>query len=229
MAKRRRERGGGVLFFSAAMAAWMGWLYPGVGITGAPPAAVVSPALFLLAAALAAGALARGGAFGRGRAMDLAARFAPRRTADALASRYRDIRDIRDMDWLTFERLVSAHYRTRGCRKIGDNGPGKDGGVDIRLRCGGRKILVQCKRWKSGKVTAPVVREMYGLMVAEGADEVHVVSSGRFTRDAWAFTRGKPIRLIGGRALLEMIRAAAEEGQGAEEPVSDARGFSKLF
>ncbi len=42
-------------------------------------------------------------------------------------------------------------------------------------------------------------------MMDEGAADVVVVCSGGFTRDAWNFAKGKPVRLVGGRALMEMI------------------------
>ena len=42
-------------------------------------------------------------------------------------------------------------------------------------------------------------------MMDEGAAGVAIVCSGGFTWDAWNFAKGKPVRLVGGRALMEMI------------------------
>ena len=44
-----------------------------------------------------------------------------------------------------------------------------------------------------------LVRELYGAMTAEQADEAILASSGQYTADARAFADGKPIRLVDGR------------------------------
>jgi len=153
----------------------------------------------------------------------LSALLVPERAADRMARRFATVEEVRALDWKRFERLVTAHYMVRGCRKVGDNGYGRDGGVDIDLRCGKRRILVQCKRWKASKVGVGVIREMYGVMVAEGADEVHIVASGRFTKDAWFFAKDKPIRLIGGKRLVKMIAEAARSESPANGNVDAGR------
>jgi len=86
-------------------------------------------------------------------------------------------------------------------------GQGADGGVDLVLRKAGRTSLVQCKQWKTVSVGAPVIREMFGLMVAENANETIIVTSGNFTRDAQSFAEGKPIRLVDGPQLLALVRS----------------------
>ena len=40
------------------------------------------------------------------------------------------------------------------------------------------------------------VRELYGAMTAEGASAAIMVCSGRYTPDATAFARDKPIELV---------------------------------
>lgn len=65
-----------------------------------------------------------------------------------------------------------------------------------------------------------VVREMYGLMTAENASSVEVISSGMFTQEAKNFAEGKPIDLIDGGQLLRMVEGvrAQPDNQGIEEP-----------
>jgi len=46
---------------------------------------------------------------------------------------------------------------------------------------------------------------VYGLLAHHGADEVKIACSGTYTRDAEAFAKDKPIRLIGGEELLRMV------------------------
>lgn len=50
-----------------------------------------------------------------------------------------------------------------------------------------------------------VVRELYGVVVAENAQGATVVTTGRFTKDAVSFAKGKPIELIDGDQLAIML------------------------
>lgn len=112
---------------------------------------------------------------------------------------------IRSLSWREFEELVAEAFRREGYRVEENAKAGSDGGVDIRLLRNGELVLVQCKNWNRNRVGVGVVREMCGVMMDEGAAGVVIVCSGRFTRDAWNFAKGKPVRLVGGRALMEMI------------------------
>ena len=87
-------------------------------------------------------------------------------------------------------------------------GGGADGGVDLVLAWGNEKFLVQCKQWKAFKVGVDVVRELYGVMAAQGAAGGFVVTSGRFTADAAAFAQGRNVRLVDGAALHRLIGQA---------------------
>jgi restriction system protein len=118
------------------------------------------------------------------------------------------LRTIRSLSWRSLEDLVREAYRRDGYSTIGNSGPGPDGGVDIVAEKDGETILVQCKQWKAQKLGVRTIREMFGVLNAERANEVHVVTSGYFTDEARDFARYKPIRLIDGPALLQMVRKA---------------------
>jgi restriction system protein len=115
------------------------------------------------------------------------------------------IGSIRQLSWRHFEELVAEAYRRRGYRVVENTTAGADGGIDLRLERNGSRLLVQCKQWRSAKVGVPVVREMYGVMMHEGAEGVAIVTSGIFTQEAMDFASDKPIDLIEGRRLTEMI------------------------
>ncbi|MCY3760727.1 MAG: restriction endonuclease [Gemmatimonadetes bacterium] len=125
-----------------------------------------------------------------------------------LLDRRDGIASIRALSWREFEELVAEAFRREGYRVLENSKAGADGGIDIRLRKDGQLYLVQCKNWSSNRVGVGVVREMVGVMVDAGAAGVIIVCSGRFTRDAWAFARGKAVRLVDGRALMGMIARA---------------------
>jgi restriction system protein len=114
---------------------------------------------------------------------------------------------INSMSWRDFEVLVREYFEREGYKTI-DTGAGPDGGVDVRLSKDGKRYLVQCKRWRSVRVSVKVVRELYGVMAAESADGIFIVTSGVYTKDAESFAKGKPIELIDGAGLYRMIQKA---------------------
>ncbi|ADV02229.1 restriction endonuclease [Alicycliphilus denitrificans] len=125
---------------------------------------------------------------------------------------------LRAMGWRDFERLVGEAFRLRGYDVIETGGGGADGGIDLKLKRASETFLVQCKHWQADKVPVNVVRELYGVMSAQGASGGFVVTSGVFTADAREFARGCNVELIDGPALKKMIDAAqgaADEGASA--------------
>jgi len=118
----------------------------------------------------------------------------------------RDLTSIRALTWREFEELVAEAYRRQGYRVIENHRGGADGGVDIRLKKDGSLHLIQCKQWRSAKIGVRVVRELYGVMSAEHALRGVVISSGVFTQEAKNFAAGKPIDLIDGLEVAQLVR-----------------------
>ena len=115
---------------------------------------------------------------------------------------------LRGMSWRDFELLVGEAFRQQGYSVTETGGGGADGGIDLKLKKGREVFLVQCKQWRAYKVSVNVVRELFGVMSAEGATGGFVVTSGVFTADARAFAEGRNIDLIDGQALTKMIDRA---------------------
>lgn len=120
--------------------------------------------------------------------------------------------------WRQFEQLVGEAFRRQGyaVEETGLGGP--DGGIDLILRKDGQRTLVQCKQWKRQQVGVSVVREMAGLLAHHQAGAVKIVCIGSYTSDAEAFALGKPIELISGEQLLEMIQAAQRADAPLQRP-----------
>jgi restriction system protein len=127
------------------------------------------------------------------------------------------------MTWREFEMLVGEAFRVQGYSVVELGGAAPDGGVDLVLRKGNEKFLVQCKHWKAYKVGVDVVRELYGVMAAQGAAGGFVITSGSFTSDAQDFAAGRNLKLIDGPKLLGLIqqgRQAAGERSSVAAPIS---------
>ena len=142
------------------------------------------------------------------------------KTADALDG----------MSWLEFERLVGEAFRLDGFAVAERGGAGADGGVDLVLRKGQEKFLVQCKQWRALKVGVDVVRALYGVMAANGATGGFVVTSGTFSNDAQQFASGRNVILIDGIILFDMIKRAqrAPIGTTKIEPATPATAQSRV-
>ncbi|MFW9439856.1 restriction endonuclease [Xanthomonas euvesicatoria] len=122
--------------------------------------------------------------------------------------------------WRQFERLVGEAFRRQGYSVEETGLGGADGGIDLILRKDGRRTLVQCKQWKRQQVGVSVVREMYGLLAHHQAHAVKIACIGTYTKDAERFAEGKPIELIGGEQLLDMIQAVQQQDTGQPMAIS---------
>jgi len=130
----------------------------------------------------------------------------------------KSVATIRDLSWKEFEELVAEAYRRQGYQVVENNRGGADGGVDIWLKKDGALHLIQCKQWKSQKIGVKVVRELYGVMTAEGAASASVVCSGMYTQEAKNFVTGKSIDLVDGPQLEVMIRQVQPVQSSATVP-----------
>jgi restriction system protein len=139
---------------------------------------------------------------------------------------------LEKVTWQEFEYLVAETFRRQGYQVSPRGGDGPDGGVDVELRMGGDKYLVQCKQWKTRQVGVAIVRELYGVMAADGAVGGFVVASGQFTPDAAAFARGKSIELVDARGLRRLMggqqaaQTATQSHVGRRAPLGTAPALS---
>jgi restriction system protein len=105
-----------------------------------------------------------------------------------------------------FEEYVARRiFERRGYKAL--NTPDvKDGGIDVLVTDrNGRQMVVQCKRYKHS-VGEPVVRDLYGTMIGNGAISAYLVTTGEITEAARLWAAGKPIELIDGQRLVALAR-----------------------
>lgn len=116
---------------------------------------------------------------------------------------------VAQMSWQEFEVLVGEYFRRQGFAAVNNFEAGPDGGVDVLLKKGADRYLVQCKHWRALRVGVQPVRELYGVMAAQRVAGAYVVTSGTFTDEARKFAEGRELQLIDGQALQRGIRAQA--------------------
>lgn len=125
---------------------------------------------------------------------------------------------VAQMTWLEFEALVGEFFRRQGYSVAAQGGAGPDGGVDVLLKKGSDRYLVQCKHWRALRVGVQPVRELYGVMAAQRVAGGFVVTSGSFTEEAEKFADGREIQLIDGQALQRGIRSQAAHARPPPAP-----------
>ena len=115
-----------------------------------------------------------------------------------------------------FERELGTLYEQFGYQVASTPASG-DEGVDLILIKDGKKTVVQCKAHKA-PVGPAIVRELYGSMVAFGADNAILACTGGFTRGVWEFADGKPIELISTNEILHLANKVGKFMEVPERP-----------
>ncbi len=119
---------------------------------------------------------------------------------------------LNDLEWKRFEEVVSDYYRLIGYRSEVTR-MGADGGVDVLLYQHGAEtpaILVQCKAW-SKKVGVNAVRELYGVMAADGVGYGIFATTSDYTNEAQQWVVGKSMQLLSGSNLVTMFNQLADD------------------
>ena len=114
---------------------------------------------------------------------------------------------LRALSWREFEHLVLAAYAKQGW-SASLTQVGADGGADIVLERQKKKVLVQCKQWRTRQIGAPTLRELHSVMVTEHATSGIVVTCGTFSSEALAIGKSVGIECVDGSDLLRLVGAA---------------------
>ena len=125
------------------------------------------------------------------------------------------------MTWFDLELGIGEAYKRLGYQVVRRGGPHADGGVDLELRRADERVLVQCKYWKTWQVGVRPVRELWGVVAAEGATRAIFVTTGGYSAAARAFASDKAIELLDGAALTSLITAARHASESPAVAASD--------
>ena len=125
---------------------------------------------------------------------------------------------LHSMSWREFEMVIGQWFRTQGYTVVEQGGGGADGGIDLILKKDSEQFLVQCKQWRATKVGVTIVRELFGVMAAQGATGGFVIAAGAFTNEAKTFASGRNIELIDGQHLARIMCETTRPGTSSEIP-----------
>src|SRR5271166_6089559 len=125
---------------------------------------------------------------------------------------------VRAIEWRNFELLICEAFRREGYRVEERGGSGPDGGIDLIATMSKKRILIQCKDWKTQQVGVMVIRELNDVVTARRADGGVVVTGGTFTKEARDLAETCRIRLIDGNELQKMIGSAQSNPSVSPSP-----------
>ncbi|AZS75317.1 restriction endonuclease [Streptomyces lydicus] len=133
--------------------------------------------------------------------------------------------DLYEMDPIAFENLIAELFRAMGMQAVTTQRSG-DGGVDVDALdpdpIRGGKIVVQVKRYRH-TVPPTAVRDLYGTVQSEGANKGVLVTTSRFGPGAHTFANGKPLSLIAGSELVDLLARYGLRGRlGGDAPAGSA-------
>ncbi|PKV86473.1 restriction endonuclease [Streptomyces sp. TLI_146] len=128
--------------------------------------------------------------------------------------------DLFAMDPIEFEALVAELFRARGMGAVTTQ-RSNDGGVDVEAvdpdPISGGRIIVQVKRYRN-TVPPTAVRDLYGTVQGAGANKGVLVTTSGFGPGSYAFAQGKPLTLVSGAELVELLHACGLRGRLGERP-----------
>lgn len=108
---------------------------------------------------------------------------------------------LRAMPWENFSLVVSEAYRRQGYAVETST----SAAFDFKLARNGRITLVQCRRWKVNQVGDAPVRELMAAMEKQNAYNCVCITAGAFSANAHEFARGRPVTLLAGSALAQLV------------------------
>ncbi|MGZ3101112.1 restriction endonuclease [Streptomyces sp. H72] len=115
--------------------------------------------------------------------------------------------DLYEMDPIAFENLIADLFRAMGMQAVTTQ-RSSDGGVDVDALdptpIRGGKIIVQVKRYRT-TVPPTAVRDLYGTVQDVGANKGVLVTTSRFGPGSHTFANGKPLELISGTELVDLL------------------------
>lgn len=123
--------------------------------------------------------------------------------------------DLLAMDPIAFEGLVAQLFRARGLQAVTTQ-RSNDGGVDVEALdpdpISGGSILVQVKRYRN-TVPPSAVRDLFGTVQGAGANKGVLVTTSGFGPGSYTFANGKPLTLISGVELVDLLHQHGLRGR----------------
>jgi restriction system protein len=116
-----------------------------------------------------------------------------------------EIQLIQNLAWPQFKERVAEAYRRNGYNIMENSAFTADPSVDLVMRKSANLYLVQCRYWQNRKLGLREVKNLFSLMHEKQASGVYLLTTGIFTYEARHYALGRPINLLDGIGLVELL------------------------
>jgi restriction system protein len=127
---------------------------------------------------------------------------------DTIRGGGRTLERILALEPYEFEKLTGELFTKMGFEVIVTK-QSSDGGIDVQAVNNGTifrgKYLIQCKRYRGGKVSRPEIVGFYGRIASEPGARGIFITSSSFTSGAREFGKATGINLIDGEELEKLV------------------------
>jgi restriction system protein len=117
----------------------------------------------------------------------------------------KEIKSIQDLSWPQFKQHAAEAYGQAGYLVLENDPFTSDPNVDLVMRKSANLYLVQARYWRNRKLGLREVKNLFSLMHEKQASGIFLLTTGIFTREARRYALGRPINLIDGIQLAELL------------------------
>ena len=116
-----------------------------------------------------------------------------------------ELQAIQELSWHDLKTQVSEAFRSRGYIIMESSAFTADPSIDLVMRKSANLYLVQCRYWLNRKLGIREVKNLYSLMHDKHASSVFLLTTGIFSNEARHYAAGRPINLVDGIELVELL------------------------
>jgi restriction system protein len=116
-----------------------------------------------------------------------------------------EIKSIQELSWPQLKKEVAEAYGHAGYLVLRNDSFTSDPSVDLVMRKSSNLYLLQSRYWRNRKLGLREVKNLYSLMLEKQASGIFLLTTGIFTKEARRYAVGRPINLIDGIQLVELL------------------------
>ncbi len=121
------------------------------------------------------------------------------------AESHRVLASVCELSWEGYWSLVADIFRRRGHVVFAGEGPDRDV-IDMEVsRDGQGRVIVNCQLRGMRQISTAPLEEMVLVAERNGASGVLLITDGDFSPEAHSYAAGRPLILVDGEALLELV------------------------
>jgi restriction system protein len=116
-----------------------------------------------------------------------------------------EIKSIQELSWPQFKEQIAEAYGRAGYLVLENDPFTSDPSIDLVMRKSANLYLLQSRYWRNRKLGLREAKNLFSLMHEKQASGVFLLTTGVFTREARRFAAGRPINLVDGIQLVELL------------------------